>query len=102
MWRFHSIASPARRAVRGNNKVSPLWPTRLPAVDRVNQVWVSDMTHIPTLESWVYLVELMKASAHAIGGEAFIERVEKSLLESVRSPAARYPFLCFRALIAFH
>jgi putative transposase len=63
----------------------PISPNRLadqPGVDRVNQVWVSDITYIPTLEGWMYLAAFMDLKSRKIKGWTIREHMRTELVET--------------------
>jgi len=63
----------------------PISPNRLadlPSVDRVNQVWVSDITYIPTLEGWLYLAAFMDLKSRKIKGWTIREHMRTELVET--------------------
>ncbi len=62
----------------------PISPNRLaalPAVARLNQVWVGDITYIPTLEGWMYLAAFMDLKSRTIKGWALREHMRTELVE---------------------
>jgi transposase InsO family protein len=63
----------------------PISPNRLadlPSVDRVNQVWVSDITYIPTLEGWLYLAAFMDLKSRKIKGWTIRDHMRTELVET--------------------
>lgn len=61
----------------------PISPNRLadlPAVERVNQVWVSDITYIPTLEGWLYLAAFMDLKSRKIKGWTIRDHMRTELV----------------------
>ena len=63
----------------------PISPNRLadlPGVDRVNQVWVSDITYIPTLEGWLYLAAFMDLKSRKIKGWTIRDHMRTELVET--------------------
>jgi transposase InsO family protein len=63
----------------------PISPNRLadlPSVDRVNQVWVSDITYIPTLEGWLYLAAFMDLKSRTIKGWTIRDHMRTELVET--------------------
>lgn len=62
--------------------VSPNRLAELAAVDRVNQVWVSDITYIPSLEGWLYLAAFMDLKSRKIKGWALREHMRTELVET--------------------
>lgn len=62
----------------------PISPNRLaalPVVERLNQVWVGDITYIPTLEGWMYLGAFMDLKSRRIKGWAMRDHMRTSLVE---------------------
>lgn len=45
-----------------------------------NQVWVSDITYIPTLEGWVYLAAILDVYSRSIVGWAVRNRIDRHLV----------------------
>ena len=65
-----------------SNHDHPISPNRLasrPAPTRVDQVWVSDITYIPTREGWFYLAAVMDLYSRKIVGWAMQENLETGL-----------------------
>lgn len=62
--------------------ISPNRLAELSAVDRVNQVWVSDITYIPTLEGWMYLAAFMDIKSRKIKGWALRNHMRTELVET--------------------
>jgi transposase InsO family protein len=63
----------------------PISPNRLadlPGVDRINQVWVSDITYIPTLEGWLYLAAFMDLKSRKIKGWDIRDHMRTELVET--------------------
>ena len=63
----------------------PISPNRLadlPTVARVNQVWVSDITYIPTREGWMYLAAFMDLKSRKIKGWTIRDHLRTELVES--------------------
>ncbi|CAN5292513.1 hypothetical protein BH24GEM2_BH24GEM2_15010 [soil metagenome] len=49
------------------------------AVGGVNQVWVSDITYVPTREGWLYLAVVLDLKSRAVVGWAMKDTLEASL-----------------------
>jgi len=49
-------------------------------VSAPNQVWVSDITYIPTQEGWLYLATTLDLYSRKIVGWAMDHRMQKSLV----------------------
>ncbi|WP_018290086.1 IS3 family transposase [Verrucomicrobium sp. 3C] len=51
--------------------VADNWLARMPAPDRPNQIWIGDITYIPTAEGWLYLCGILDAcSRRCVGWHA--------------------------------
>ena len=64
------------------DKASPVAPNHLlerPAVRRLNEVWLTDMTYIPTAEGWLYLAAEMDALSRRIIGWCTLPSLDTSL-----------------------
>jgi transposase InsO family protein len=62
--------------------ISPNLIADLPSVERVNQVWVSDITYIPTLEGWMYLAAFMDLKSRKIKGWTIQDHMRTELVET--------------------
>jgi transposase InsO family protein len=51
-----------------NLPLSQNWLAKVPSPERPNQVWVADITYIPTAEGWLYLAALLDACSRKIVG----------------------------------
>lgn len=51
-----------------NTKASPNLLDRVFQADRPNACWVSDITHIPTREGWLYLAAILDLYSRAVVG----------------------------------
>lgn len=63
----------------------PISPNRLadlPDVERINQVWVSDITYIPTQEGWLYLAAFMDLKSRKIKGWTIRDHMCTELVET--------------------
>jgi len=63
----------------------PISPNRLAefsAVERINQVWVGDITYIPTLEGWMYLAAFMDLKSRKIKGWTIRDHMHTELVEA--------------------
>jgi len=63
----------------------PISPNRLvalPSVERVNQVWVSDITYLPTQEGWLYLAAFMDLKSRKIKGWTIRDHMRTELVET--------------------
>lgn len=59
---------------------APNWPLLVPAPDRPNQIWTSDITYIWTWEGWLYLAGHMDLFSRKIVGWAVSDSLETSLV----------------------
>jgi len=60
----------------------PCWPNRLreiPAPSQPDQVWVSDMTYVPTKQGWLYVAGVLDACSRRLLGLAMGARLDASL-----------------------
>lgn len=62
--------------------ISPNRLAELATVDRLNQVWVSDITYIPTLEGWLYLAAFMDLKSRKIKGWTIRDHMRTELVET--------------------
>ena len=62
--------------------ISPNRLAELATVDRINQVWVSDITYIPSLEGWLYLAAFMDLKSRKIKGWTIRDHMRTELVES--------------------
>lgn len=67
--------------------VSPNRLAELPVVDRINQVWVGDITYIPTLEGWMYLAAFMDLKSRVIKGWTMRDHMKTALVNDAFSRA---------------
>ena len=56
------------------------WLAKVPAPNRPDQIWVSDITYIPTKEGWVYLAATLDACSRKCVGYAIAESLETTLV----------------------
>ncbi len=104
------------------NEAHPVAPNRLErnfVADRPNQVWLADITYIPTMEGWLYLALILDLYARRIVGWAMSERMTSDLTSTAlqmaiqqRRPEAglihhsdqgsQYTDYGYRALLAAH
>jgi transposase InsO family protein len=60
----------------------PCWPNRLreaPTPDKPDQVWVSDMTYVPTREGWLYVAGVLDQCSRRLLGLAMAARLDATL-----------------------
>jgi hypothetical protein len=71
-----------RRATTKRNKSHRAAPNRLKRdfrTERPNQIWLSDITYIPTLEGWLYLAVVLDLFSRRIVGWAMSNRMTSEL-----------------------
>lgn len=56
------------------------WLAKVPAPARPDQVWVSDITYLPTREGWLYLAIVLDACSRKIVGWQTADSLETSLV----------------------
>jgi transposase InsO family protein len=68
------------------------WLAKVPAPARPNQVWLADITYIPTAEGWLFLAAELDACSRKIVGWSTREDLSAALvLEAWRMATHRYP-----------
>ncbi len=89
LMRLHQLHGRQRRRHRVGTTDSrhdwPVAPNRLAAqgpVRRVNEVWVADITYIPTGEGWLYLSGLLDLYSRTVVGWAMGQNLDASLVRS--------------------
>jgi len=87
LMRQQGIAGRVRRRFRIRTTDSshdhPIAPNRLaqlPAPSAPNQVWVADITYIPTAEGWLYLAGIMDFFSRRIVGWAMSQSIDTQLV----------------------
>ena len=65
---------------RHNHPVAPNLLAEIPKPDKPNQVWVSDITYVPTLEGWLYLACVMDLCSRRVVGWHMNTTLETSLV----------------------
>jgi len=66
-----------------SNHDEPIAPNRLataPKPTGPNQIWVADITYIPTKEGWLYLAAILDLYSRKIVGWAMSERIDTTLV----------------------
>src|SRR5438477_11850235 len=72
--------------------VTQNWLGKIPAPARPNEVWVADITYIPTAEGWLYLaVELDACSRKIVGWSTRKDLSTALVLEAWHMATHRYP-----------
>jgi len=84
----HSVRKRAFRVTTNSNHKHPIAPNLLNRkfhTAKPNQVWVGDITYIPTEEGWLYLAIVKDLCTKMVVGYAFSQRIDTSLtLEALR------------------
>ena len=71
------------RVTTDSHHVLPVAPNRLAqqfTVKRPNQVWLADLTYLPTREGWLYLAAVMDLASRRIVGWATSDRIDQGLV----------------------
>jgi putative transposase len=66
-----------------SNHDQPIAPNRLPelpAPSAANQIWVGDITYIPTEEGWLYLAGILDLYSRRLAGWAMSEHIDTQLI----------------------
>ena len=87
---IHSIRHKAYKATtnsKHNYSISPNLLQRNFSCNSINQVWVGDITYIPTDEGWLYLAIVKDLCDKKIVGYAFSERIDTNLTISALNMA---------------
>lgn len=87
---IHSIRHKAYKATTNSKhkySISPNLLQRNFSCNHINQVWVGDITYIPTNESWLYLAIVKDLCDKKIVGYAFSERIDTNLTISALNMA---------------
>lgn len=69
--------------------IAPNWLAKVPTPDRPNQVWVVDITFIPTADGWIYLAVILDACSRKVVGWAMGTSLETSLVTEALNQAQR-------------
>ena len=87
-----------------SNHDQPIAPNRLaelPAPTAANQIWLGDITYIPTGEGWLYLAGVMDRYSRRIVGWAMDQNIDTQLVlaawEMAQSQRQRAPKLVFHS-----
>jgi transposase InsO family protein len=70
----------------------PIAPNRLghhPRPTRLNQIWVADITYLPTAEGWLYLAVVLDACSRKVVGWALAASLETSLVTEALAQAQK-------------
>ena len=80
-----TISSGAKRSLPGNRL------KERPPTTRPNEVWVGDITYIPTKEGWLYLAGIMDLFTRKITGHTVAAHMEESLVrDALKGAHNRY------------
>lgn len=74
--RFRPQTTQSRHAL----PVAENWLAQVPAPSRPNQIWVSDITCLPTTGGWLYLAVILDACSRKIVGWQVEDHLESSLV----------------------
>jgi putative transposase len=69
--------------------IAPNWLAKVPLPDRPDQVWVVDITYIPTAEGWIYLAVILDACSRKVVGWAMAASLETSLVTEALARAQK-------------
>jgi putative transposase len=69
--------------------IAPNWLAKVPSPDRPNQIWVVDITYIPTDQGWIYLAVVLDACSRKVVGWAMGASLESSLVTEALSRAQK-------------
>jgi putative transposase len=72
-----------------NQPIAPNWLAKVPAPGRPDQVWVVDITYIPTGQGWIYLAVVLDACSRKVVGWAMRASLETSLVTEALSRAQK-------------
>ena len=60
--------------------IAPNWLAKVPSPSRPDQIWVVDITYIPTSEDWTYLAVILDACSRKVVGWAMAPSLETTLV----------------------
>ncbi len=78
--------------------VAENWLTKVPSPARPNQVWVSDITYLPTCEGWLYLAVILDACSRKVVGWHVDDHLETPLVTEALQQARQRRGLRFLRL----
>jgi transposase InsO family protein len=94
LMRLHGIRAKSKRAFRPRTtdsrhtgRIAPNRLKELPSLNRLDQVWVADITYVWTAAGWVYLAAVMDLYSRRIVGWALGTSLETSLVTEALSRA---------------
>ncbi|HMJ91259.1 MAG TPA: IS3 family transposase [Candidatus Acidoferrum sp.] len=67
--------------------VAENWLAKVPAPARPNQIWVGDITYLPTREGWLYLAIILDACSRKVVGWQTGDSLESSLVTAALKQA---------------
>jgi transposase InsO family protein len=125
LMRQHGLVAKQRRKFRATTNSAHHQPVAANVLDRQftptaqNQVWVSDITYVPTGEGWLYLATVMDLAFRGIVGWAMGTRIDGALVSNAlrhaltqRQPApgclhhsdrgSQYASTAYQAVLAQH
>ncbi len=65
------------------------WLAKVPAPDRPNQIWQSDITYLPTTQGWLYLAVTLDACSRKVVGWATSNNLHSTLVTDALERAWR-------------
>lgn len=65
------------------------WLARMPAPDRPNRIWQSDITYLPTTQGWLYLAVTLDACSRRVVGWATSDNLHSTLVTEALERAWR-------------
>lgn len=89
---IHSIRRKAYKRTTNSNHKNPIAPNLLMrdfSASRPNQVWVGDITYIPTGEGWLYLAIVKDLCLKKVVGYAFSDHIDTQLTLDALNMAVR-------------
>jgi putative transposase len=93
VMRQQGLVAKHRRKFHVTTDSAHAWPVAANVLDRqftptaANQVWVSDITYVPTGEGWLYLATVMDLAFRGIVGWAMSARIDQTLVRDALAAA---------------
>jgi transposase InsO family protein len=72
-----------------DHPIAPNWLAKVPTPDRLDQVWVVDITYIATGQGWIYLAVILDACSRKVVGWGMGTSLETSLVTETLSRAQK-------------